>query len=102
MSDEKNNADPVRALISAMTDYLDQEIEPELDVIERWRDQLEAALASAPPSAPVGVWTDEQCLQFASVAFRHSPKNLPDGVTLQDIRLAAASVFALAQQRGGA
>ena len=48
MSNEKNNTDPVRALISAMTDYLDQEIEPELDVIERWRDQLEAALASAP------------------------------------------------------
>lgn len=50
------------------------------------------------PNAPVGAWTDEQCLQFAAVAFRHSPKNLPNGVTLQDIRMAAASVFALAQQ----
>lgn len=98
MSDKKNNTDTVRALISAMTDYIEQEIEPELDVIERWRDQLESALASAPPSAPVGVWTDEQCLQFADVAFRHSPKNLPDGVTLQDIRIAAASVFAIAQE----
>ena len=59
---------------------------------------LSHKIAAAPPSAPMGVWTDQQCLQFAAVAFRHSPKNLPDGVTLQDIRLAAASVFALAQQ----
>src|SRR5690606_34818157 len=38
-----------------MTEYLDQVVDPELDVIERWRDRLESALASAPTSAPVGV-----------------------------------------------
>lgn len=38
-------------------------------------------------------WTDEQCLQFAAVAFRHAPKNLPTGVTLEDIRLAAKVVL---------
>jgi len=50
-----NNTDPVRALIGEMTEYLDQVVDPELDVIERWRDRLESALASAPTSAPVGV-----------------------------------------------
>ncbi|RRN78508.1 hypothetical protein EIM50_13545 [Pseudoxanthomonas sp. SGD-10] len=49
------NTHPVRALIGEMTEYLDQQVDPELDVIAKWRDRLEAALASAPPSAPVGV-----------------------------------------------
>ena len=46
-------------------------------------------------------WTDEQCLQFAAVAFRHAPKNLPDGVTLEDIRLAAQVVLGNASPESG-
>lgn len=37
------NTDPVRALIGEMTEYLDQQVDPELDVIAKWRDRLEAA-----------------------------------------------------------
>lgn len=48
------NTDPVRALIDEMTDYLDQEVDPELDVIEQWRDRLEAAIASAPQQPAAG------------------------------------------------
>lgn len=43
--------------------------------------------------AIVPEWTDEQCVQFACVAFRHAPKNLPRGVTLQDIRMGAYRVM---------
>lgn len=41
--------------------------------------------------APVRVteWTDDQCIAFACVAFRHAPKNLPKGVELNDIRMGA-------------
>lgn len=49
-------------------------------------------IAHAPP-ASVPEWTDEQCVQFACVAFRHAPKNLPKGVTLQDIRMGAYRVM---------
>lgn len=42
-----------------------------------------------------GAWTDAQCLEFASVAFRHAPKNLPDNVTIQDIRMGAARAIRL-------
>ena len=56
-----NNTDQVRTLIGEMTEYLDQQVDPELDVIAKWRDRLEAALASAPTSAPVRV-------DFAAVA----------------------------------
>ena len=47
-----------------------------------------AAALSQPAGVPTP-WTTEQCLEFASVAFRHAPSNLPKGVTLQDIRLGA-------------
>lgn len=58
---------------------------------------VEAALArqdADKPSAPVGQeWTDEQCIEFASCAFRHAPRNPPDGVELADIRMAASRVM---------
>lgn len=79
-----------------------------IEVLRRMRNEwplatdegpaLESALASlsAPkPESAEAVWTDEQCLQFAAVAFRHAPKNLPDGVTLEDIRMAASTVYGL-------
>lgn len=43
--DRLEAADKVRQEI---TDYLDQEVEPELDVIERWRDELAAILNKEP------------------------------------------------------
>lgn len=53
-------------------------------------------------SGDVEQWTDEQCIEFASVAFRHAPKNLPDGVTLQDIRLGVCRATRLAKAEGDA
>src|SRR5690606_35984821 len=55
----------------------------------------EVAPVNDKPESAEAVWTDEQCLQFAAVAFRHAPKNLPDGVTLEDIRMAASTVYGL-------
>jgi hypothetical protein len=67
-----------------------------------WQD---IPLYTAPPTAiPDGMvvpWTDDQCLTFASVAFRHAPKNLPDGVTIQDIRMGAARAAAPGSAEGG-
>ena len=42
-----------------------------------------------PAPARVTEWTDDQCIAFACVAFRHAPKNLPKGVELNDIRMGA-------------
>lgn len=53
------------------------------------REALAALLEKEQPTRAVPEWTDEQCMRFASIAFRHAPKNLPDGVTLNDIRVAA-------------
>lgn len=47
---------------------------------------------SSPAAVCVPEWTDEQCIEFACVAFRHAPKNLPAGVTVADIRMAASRV----------
>jgi len=55
----------------------------------------EVAPVNDKPESVEVVWTDEQCLQFAAVAFRHAPKNLPTGVTLEDIRMAASTVYGL-------
>lgn len=87
-----NNTDPVRGLIGEMTEYLDQQVDPELDVIAKWRDRLEAALASAPPSAPepevhsydptdqrqsVTIrWPDGKCLSYVLDRTRYTD-NLP-------------------------
>jgi hypothetical protein len=49
----------------------------------------------AAPPAPVVEWTDQQCIDFACVAFRHAPKNLPKGVELNDIRMAAFRVMSI-------
>lgn len=59
------------------------------DAANRWNRRT-----PQPDKAGVGGWTDAQCWAFASVAFRHAPKNLPKGVELNDIRLAAARVLA--------
>lgn len=54
----------------------------------------DALAGAAPPSAPVGQeWTDEQCIEFASCAFRNAPRNPPEGVELTDIRMAASRVM---------
>lgn len=37
-------------------------------------------------------WTDDECREFASIAFRHARRNLPSGVTFQDIRHGAYRV----------
>lgn len=50
------NTHPVRALIGEMTEYLDQQVDPELDVIAKWRDRLEAAQPAAPSGEAVGDW----------------------------------------------
>lgn len=61
------NTHPVRALIGEMTEYLDQQVDPELDVIAKWRDRLEADLASAPPSAPAPAAGDAVAVDDATV-----------------------------------
>lgn len=57
-------------------------------------DEIRALAKVAPPAAAcVLEWTDQQCIEFACVAFRHAPKNLPNGVELNDIRMAAFRVM---------
>lgn len=62
-------------------------------------DYIESKLADEArthdaPSAPAGQeWTDEQCIEFASCAFRNAPRNPPEGVELTDIRMAASRVM---------
>lgn len=81
----KNNTDTVLALISAMTDYLDQELEPDLDVVERWRDQLESVLASAPPSGEE-LPPEDRFEQFVQAEIARSPDALRElGNYLADV-----------------
>lgn len=62
----------------------------------------DALAGAAPPSAPVGQeWTDEQCIEFASCAFRNAPRNPPEGVELTDIRMAASRVMRSAPAAAG-
>lgn len=66
------------------------------------RALIDATPAQHPPAegvalpAQVAEWTDQQCIDFACVAFRHAPKNLPKGVELNDIRMAAFRVMSAA------
>jgi hypothetical protein len=66
---------------------------------------IEAALARQEEdktTTPVGQeWTDEQCIEFASCAFRNAPRNPPEGVELTDIRMAASRVMRSAPAAAG-
>lgn len=78
----------VRAALEAVDTGRTQIARDNLRILE-----IHLRAQSAPPPASVPEWTDEQCVQFACVAFRHAPKNLPKGVTLQDIRMGAYRVM---------
>jgi hypothetical protein len=57
--------------------------------------------AGAPPAASQGdSWTDEQCREFARIAFRHARCNLPKHVELNDIRMGAEFARRLAGGEG--
>ena len=106
------NTDPVRALIGEMTEYLDQQVDPELDVIAKWRDRLEAALASAPPSAPepevhsydptehresVTIrWPDGKCLGYVLDRTRYTDNLPPSAPVVVDDALIAGAMEAAA------
>lgn len=64
---------------------------PEDSRMPEWGTNLytHAPAVQAEPPASVLDWTDEQCRKFSFVAFRHAPENLPEGVSLEDIRIAA-------------
>lgn len=69
----------------------------------RLRMLADALVAAPTMQLESRAWTDDECLKFASVAFRHAPKNLPKGVELEDIRLGAMRVARGAMEcEGGA
>lgn len=63
-------------------------------------------LSTHPSPAHAGAgdaeWTDDQCREFARIAFRHARHNLPKNVELQDIRMGAEFARRLAGGDHGA
>ncbi|MDJ0030307.1 hypothetical protein [Pantoea ananatis] len=82
---------------SRWTDYRRGGDSDVIDLIDAYQALLDERLNATPQPVSAPEWTNEQCLEFLSIAFRHA--NISGDIEMDDIRLGIRMVNAAVSEK---